>query len=276
MAVDPYFNQAVRNEHEAIKWAKFGAGQGEKLSEFVLATGFREGKGGLTANEAEAAKYLERSAKQDYIYALLELAKWHANGIHYPIDRTKARSIYERAGSLGSAEGYFQAGLIVGDEAWSIRTEPLNAHQLRLLRKAVELLVKAQRLGSSPAEERLRILRVQFPNIVQEVELSTDVDVWRLPVGLSDREVSYDRHCSTNSKGTGVNFSSPIASRTLVRFGSRTIAGLRTNTVRPAPTAAPFGGSGSSSVGSGFLGLTPPGYELAPRTGLGKGGQRKL
>src|SRR5208337_1901837 len=30
----------------------------------------------------------------------------------------------------------------------------------------------------------------------------------------------------------------------------------------------PFGGSGPSLLGSGFLGLTPPGYELAPRSGL--------
>ena len=29
-------------------------------------------------------------------------------------------------------------------------------------------------------------------------------------------------------------------------------------------------------LGSGFLGLTPPGYELAPRTGLAKAGQRRL
>ena len=43
-----------------------------------------------------------------------------------------------------------------------------------------------------------------------------------------------------------------------------------------SPSAAPFGGSGSSLLGSGFPGLTPPGYELAPRTGLGKARQRKL
>jgi len=36
-----------------------------------------------------------------------------------------------------------------------------------------------------------------------------------------------------------------------------------------------FRGSGSSLVGSGFLGLTPPGYELAPLKGLGNARQRK-
>ncbi|HKM52443.1 MAG TPA: hypothetical protein VJY33_03475, partial [Isosphaeraceae bacterium] len=34
-------------------------------------------------------------------------------------------------------------------------------------------------------------------------------------------------------------------------------------------------GWGSSLAGSGFLGLTPPGYGLAPRSGLEKGRQRK-
>jgi hypothetical protein len=56
---------------------------------------------------------------------------------------------------------------------------------------------------------------------------------------------------------------------------SRTIAGLRTDTAGLSLCRS-LRGSGSSLVGSGFLGLTPPGYELAPRTGLGKAGQRRL
>jgi hypothetical protein len=42
-----------------------------------------------------------------------------------------------------------------------------------------------------------------------------------------------------------------------------------------SPSAAPFGGSVSSLLGSRFLGLTPPGSELAPLAGLGKAPQRK-
>src|SRR5208337_1972838 len=65
----------------------------------------------------------------------------------------------------------------------------------------------------------------------------------------------------------------PEPSRGRQMNACRTIAGLRSDTASHGPSAAPFGGSGPSLLGSGFLGLTPPGYELAPRSGLEMVGQ---
>ena len=52
------------------------------------------------------------------------------------------------------------------------------------------------------------------------------------------------------------------------------IAGLQSDATRAALSVAPFGGSESSWVGTGFLGLTPPGYELSPLAGLRPASQR--
>src|SRR5271157_2772412 len=58
--------------------------------------------------------------------------------------------------------------------------------------------------------------------------------------------------------------------------GSRTIAGLRSDAGRRAPSAAHFIQGLGVIVGRvGIPGLTPPGYEPAPLTGLGKARQRK-
>lgn len=111
------------------------AQQGDAQAQFLLGQAYRDGKGGLTQDSAQAISWYEKAAAQNNADAMLALAEASSVGLGGTQDQKASLAWYEKAAQLGNAQAQFQLGMMY---ARGVGTESDKAKAAQWLQKSAD------------------------------------------------------------------------------------------------------------------------------------------
>ncbi len=149
----------------AERWALATAAKAERWPELAGAAMLyllRIYRDGLTgpANMQRATECLQRAVELNHAHAYLISGTWYLDGGYYAKDEDKAITLFDTAGKLGLADGYYRAGLLY--ELKALRWESENRGRFVQItdsvnrRYAAMRYIQAARLGHDEAKKKVR------------------------------------------------------------------------------------------------------------------------